>query len=863
MNMVQRFSSVAQLTCLCVLAWLINEESELILPVFVLTAGLLYAAVLHTPGNTTPRLLVPCIIASGILLRIVFAQTPIVSGFTLTKDMSPITGAAINLLTPQGHPLDTRHLRLLAGCVAAVDCITLMLLASLLRHWRKPAVFLALYAWNPFVLVFGISAIRTEMCAVLLLAVALLCIERSSRSNALAYLFFGGAIVFCPLLVVLYPFLGRGTRLMERACSILVPTACWSLLQSHIKHLLDLMFSQEVIPGIVPVFFVTCFEDWFSYDGHLVIAAIGTIAVWAWIYLWIWLLKQDTPGESLGMVWILLLACVPQFHMWMALPLMLLMLHTPTLARLLFVATCGIAYWSELIEDAELATLAVIWFPVGVLALIELRRRIPFGAPKYEPIESIDIVIPTLNEGSNIGAHLESLQTAIDTTHNYLGDAAPSITVTVLDGGSTDGTAAVVSQFDVQFIRSPGGGRGPQLADGIDEGNGDVVLMLHADSIVRGGALVAMLESFREHAELQWGVLGHSYHGGLPSRRLTRFSNDMRFLYGGIAFGDQGIFARRNCLEAVGGMPRLPLMEDMELSLRLNRCPARLKVGDNLELSTRAWERNRKGSYLLNVLYAGTRYLFHRRCGTAIDSTARRMYAGYYRKPAPEPTAPVQPPIICLYAKPPIPGKTKSRLAADIGDEAAASLARGMLVDNCRLLSQVPGAELQLWHPPDCTPADFDDLIPDAFSFHIQQGADLGERMRSTFEMQLKAGRPVIILGSDCVTHLPAILEAATVALASHDVVLRPAEDGGYVLVGQSMFTPAIFDDINWGSDTVYAETCAKLEGAGCDWTALDKTFDVDLVSDIKLVRDAVTSESHPAVHEWLAKSSATFQADE
>jgi rSAM/selenodomain-associated transferase 1 len=845
MKPVQRFSSAALLCSLCVLAWCMHDGTELVLPIFVLCVGLLYAAVLHARAEDPPPLLVPCVVVSGILLRFVFAHIPSVDGFALTKHMMPLTNS---FLLPEAGSLDIEALRQFARLTAVIDCMTLLLLPALLRHWRKPAIFLALYAWNPLVLVFGITAIRfSTMSAVLLLAAALLSIDRSPRYNALAYLLFGGAVIMCPLLIVLYPFIGRSTRLTERACVVLMPIACWSLLKPQLLYLRQMFFTHEVMPGALPSLFLTCCEDWFIYGGHFVIAVAATAAIWGWIYLWIWLLKQDTPGESLGMVMVLMLVCVPQFYLWMVLPLMLLMLHTPTLARLLLIATCGIAYWSDVIEPGEFTPIVVIWFPVGAMALFEMRRRIPFGAARRPPVQSLDIVIPVLNEEENIEAHLESLQDAIDATNSYLGKDVPAISVRVVDGGSTDGTESVVRKFSAQFMQSPGGGRGGQLADGIDNGTGDLILMLHADSIVRSGALVAMLDSFRDHPELEWGVLGHGYYGGLPQPRMTRFSNDMRFLYGGIAFGDQGIFVRRSCLDDVGGMPRLPLMEDMELSLRLNRCPSRLKVGDNLQLSTRAWERNKKGSYLLKVLRIGTAYLFRRRCDVEPE------------KPAPVPDVPrPKAPVLCLYAKPPVPGKTKSRLAADIGDEAAAALARAMLVDNCRLLSQVPGAKLQLWHPPGCTVADFADLVPDGFTFHEQQGADLGQRMAFTIQSQLNdSGRPVIIVGSDCVTHLPEAIEAAAKALASHDVVLRPAEDGGYVLIGQSSYTPAMFDDIDWGTDTVYADSRTKLDDSGCNWTALDETFDVDLVSDLDLVREAVTLESHPAVSEWLKVTEA------
>jgi hypothetical protein len=112
--------------------------------------------------------------------------------------------------------------------------------------------------------------------------------------------------------------------------------------------------------------------------------------------------------------------------------------------------------------------------------------------------------------------------------------------------------------------------------------------------------------------------------------KLIEFSNRFRFHVGGIAFGDQGIFVRRLCLDRVGGVPRIRLMEDVELSLRLLQCPGRHDLGNSLTVSTRRWQRKKFTGYTLQVLRLVTEYLIRRRAGADIAILTDRMYATYY-----------------------------------------------------------------------------------------------------------------------------------------------------------------------------------------------------------------------------------------
>ena len=211
--------------------------------------------------------------------------------------------------------------------------------------------------------------------------------------------------------------------------------------------------------------------------------------------------------------------------------------------------------------------------------------------------------------------------------------------------------------------------------------------------------------------------------------------------------------------------------------------------------------------------------------------------------------------ILAIYSKPPIPGRTKSRLAVDVGDVAAAELAAALLADLLVMAAALPGVETQLWRPPDCDAAGFGALVPASVSHRVQVGADLGERMSHTCRTALEAegAEHVLIVGSDCGTHEPAAIAAAIAALRTAAVVFRPAADGGYVLVGQRVWTPAVFAGPDWGAGTVMRQTRVALAAAGLRAHELAPTFDVDTVADLRpLALTLRAAVGHDATRKWL-----------
>ena len=194
-------------------------------------------------------------------------------------------------------------------------------------------------------------------------------------------------------------------------------------------------------------------------------------------------------------------------------------------------------------------------------------------------MQSIDVIIPVLNDAEALKQLLADLAKATE--------ACPcEVRSFVVDGGSSDHSAEIAKSADSGLI-SATGGRGPQLAEGCRAGTGDLVLMLHADTHLHHDALKTLSARLVDTPDVQWGILGHDYDGGGLAARWALITNRLRFHLLGIAFGDQGIFIRRSTLDEIGGIPELPLMEDVELSRRLRGRP-RTSLGKQLSLVERA-----------------------------------------------------------------------------------------------------------------------------------------------------------------------------------------------------------------------------------------------------------------------------------
>lgn len=180
---------------------------------------------------------------------------------------------------------------------------------------------------------------------------------------------------------------------------------------------------------------------------------------------------------------------------------------------------------------------------------------------------------------------------------------------------------------------------------------------------------------------------------------------------------------------------------------------------------------------------------------------------------------------IAILAKAPVPGFAKTRLIPAIGAHAAAVLQERLTERTVATARDAALGGVTLWCTPGTTHRSFRDL---GVALRAQPDGDLGARMLAAF-----AARPTLVIGTDCPALTPACLRGAAQTLATHDVVLVPAEDGGYVLIGARVPHPELFTGMTWSVATVLAETRTRIAALALTSYELPPLWDIDTEADL------------------------------
>jgi len=124
--------------------------------------------------------------------------------------------------------------------------------------------------------------------------------------------------------------------------------------------------------------------------------------------------------------------------------------------------------------------------------------------------------------------------------------------------------------------------------------------------------------------------------------------------------------------------------------------------------------------------------------------------------------------------------------------------------------------------------------VPEGVAVETQQGDDLGERLSHALNQKWNEGfRKLVFIGTDSPVLGIEDLQAAFQALEQNDVVLGPATDGGYYLIGFSALLPMVFSSISWGTSEVFRETVQRMERNSVRWQCLRESFDLDTYEDL------------------------------
>ena len=206
---------------------------------------------------------------------------------------------------------------------------------------------------------------------------------------------------------------------------------------------------------------------------------------------------------------------------------------------------------------------------------------------------------------------------------------------------------------------------------------------------------------------------------------------------------------------------------------------------------------------------------------------------------------------LAVMCKMPSRGNVKTRIAAELGDDVATEIYRCAVADTLAMASSIQGVTHVLsYAPPTSESRRYFENVAPSFALVPQQGAMLGERIVGTLSSLFNDYSPVLLIGSDS-PDLPAelITQALKALRSGTDVVLGPAMDGGYYLVGLNSMCSSLFERIDWSTNAVAQQTRERAANAGLNLFSLPCWHDLDNVADLH----ALQAPGAPMTREFVA----------
>ncbi len=196
---------------------------------------------------------------------------------------------------------------------------------------------------------------------------------------------------------------------------------------------------------------------------------------------------------------------------------------------------------------------------------------------------------------------------------------------------------------------------------------------------------------------------------------------------------------------------------------------------------------------------------------------------------------------LIVFTKNALLGKVKTRLAKTVGDKNALLIYNELLKFTKTLILKVKTKKLIFYSDFVDTNDIFNAVV---FEKYCQKGNDLGERMLNAFKVTFKLGyERAILIGSDCNELTPEVLEHAIRALDENDLVIGPAKDGGYYLIGMKKLHPKLFVYKNWSTPTVFKEAIFEAKELNFKYYLLPVLSDIDNEQDLGNLSKLITTD--------------------
>jgi len=419
----------------------------------------------------------------------------------------------------------------------------------------------------------------------------------------------------------------------------------------------------------------------------------------------------------------------------------------------------------------------------------------------------ISFIIPVLND-------LEALKRLLPAVQEYRNQGHELL---IIDGGSTDGSVTFARSLADRILMT-GTGRGRQMNLGAENASHNILFFLHADSQLPPDAGNLILNALSDPDKF-WGRFDVCLDEPGVGYTLIAFMMNLRSRWSGVATGDQGIFVRKQYFQKAGRYADIPLMEDIALSKALRKIAWPVCLPEKIVTSARRWRNQGMLKTVLLMWWLRLAYV----AGVKPAILAKWYY--------PEEKTNAGRRGLVLFARSPELGQVKTRLEPALGQELTLQLYQRLLQKQMRMVETFSDSEKEMWVDGDLRHADFR-----CFSGQVmaQQGKDIGERMNHAMQPLLEHSASVVLIGCDCPDLGAGHIESAFKYLEEGaDVVLGPATDGGYVLIGLKQANAQIFQGIDWGTGQVLAQTRLQIQAQGLTWKELEPVQDIDEPEDL------------------------------
>ena len=517
--------------------------------------------------------------------------------------------------------------------MVAFDLVTLLLILALLRERELDPRWALIYGLNPVVLYAFAGQGHLDSVQLCLVMGAVL-LYRKKRWGWM-WLLLGLAVQVKYVAILGWPLFIRRDNLRS----------CWLAGVGALSPTLPFL----LLDGAGVFESLLAFGHDFAFNGpiHWVFRRLtgsierGSEIAWG-LFAAVWLFgswwfrpgrrmeRFGDPAPGLLFLFGALLLLSPTVHFWYLTWLIPFLCIRPSVAWLALTATIAFSFVPYGLEHqgGEWAYPTWALFAVWAVPLLLMAREVGeflarlrasrVGNPRPREVA---VIVPTRNEAERISECVASLR------------ADPAVSeVIVVDGGSRDRTREAATSAGARVVvhESPideGGGRGGQIGAGLRTATADIVAIVHADTTPGAGTFSKMVSLLAANPEIAGGAVGTRFDGAGAKLRILEVANDTRAALFGISFGDQIQFFRRRSIVERQLYPALPLMEDVELGLRLQRLGWTTFLWGEGLVSPRSWKAGSLGrTFLIVSLLA--EYLIRRVAGTPDTVPMYRRYYG-------------------------------------------------------------------------------------------------------------------------------------------------------------------------------------------------------------------------------------------